>query len=677
MSDLAFHTYLLLYSSLITQSKIVDVETCVPHATCIVGCFIYVFLSCSSMGWNFVIGIDLVLMLKNPFNRRSSVTKYSYHLAIFFSSLLMAVISILDPSKIRFVEDKNTCFISDESSLMRLTTTFPMLLCTMVNIPILIYVSKTLRKGLTSRGSQVNRMQIVLRFWIYTLATTMLWIVPLVGQLIPMFLPEVQYKMFSQQRNRFNKAKSYFEHGQSLVDIIVYGTHPGILMLLFKCVKYQGVKDKVLSDDFSDAKNQDRELESQTELADKTGSYSPPTLISKMIAPGSGIDITLRRDVVMGLMYCMNYVLRPSSKLWSIENLASFEPSHFNRMDKLYIQKPESDSSKKHRYVRVFTADQPIRYYIYAPEVFKRLREHFCDGDQNLLRSFPYPLPEDAFADQFSEGKSGSFFSKTVDEKYIIKSVSKAEAKVLLNILPNYLEYMTRNNDTFISRIYGLYSIKLYQGFKMIFLVMSNIFPPKKSLPIHSRFDIKGSWVNRSNAAHKQEAETNQINTFNDIIQMVDDESTSITVETECEDEVKIDSELGLDMDIRDPLYISSDNCEFVREQLQMDSKFLASCSIMDYSLLIGIHKCTRKTPRTSTVSGKQLFSGCLGFWSVEEHEIYFIGIIDILQLFNLSKKAEKIWKHVVLRKDKDGISSQPPEFYSIRFQEKIVSIFQ
>lgn len=52
----------------------------------------------------------------------------------------------------------------------------------------------------------------------------------------------------------------------------------------------------------------------------------------------------------------------------------------------------------------------------------------------------------------------------------------------------------------------------------------------------------------------------------------------------------------------------------------------------------------------------------------VEREEIYFVGVIDILQKWNLRKQLERIGKGI--REDRDGLSAAPPAFYASRFRE-------
>ncbi len=58
-----------------------------------------------------------------------------------------------------------------------------------------------------------------------------------------------------------------------------------------------------------------------------------------------------------------------------------------------------------------------------------------------------------------SEGKSGSFFFFTHDQKFIIKTLNKSEMKALLgDFLKSYYEHLSDGNSL-ITRIYGVYEV--------------------------------------------------------------------------------------------------------------------------------------------------------------------------------------------------------------------------
>lgn len=59
-----------------------------------------------------------------------------------------------------------------------------------------------------------------------------------------------------------------------------------------------------------------------------------------------------------------------------------------------------------------------------------------------------------------SEGKSGSFFFFSHDDKFLIKTLTDSELENVLNNFINiYYEYIKENPDSLLARIYGIYSI--------------------------------------------------------------------------------------------------------------------------------------------------------------------------------------------------------------------------
>lgn len=62
---------------------------------------------------------------------------------------------------------------------------------------------------------------------------------------------------------------------------------------------------------------------------------------------------------------------------------------------------------------------------------------------------------------------------------------------------------------------------------------------------------------------------------------------------------------------------------------------------------------------------------------SNDQAELYFIGIIDILQAYNFDKKMERFFKVNFLFKDKDGLSVQPVDVYANRFLKCVQNILE
>ncbi|KAJ4705011.1 putative Phosphatidylinositol-4-phosphate 5-kinase [Melia azedarach] len=186
----------------------------------------------------------------------------------------------------------------------------------------------------------------------------------------------------------------------------------------------------------------------------------------------------------------------------------------------------------------------------YCPMVFRNLREMFKIDAADYMMSI---CGNDALRELSSPGKSGSIFFLSQDDRFMIKTLRKSEVKVLLRMLPNYHDHVRSYENTLITKFFGLHRIKPSSGQKFRFVVMGNMFCTE--LRIHRRFDLKGSSLGRS-------TETIEI-----------DENTTLK-----------------DLDLNYSFYLEPSWREALLKQIEIDSKFLESEHIMDYSLLLGVH---------------------------------------------------------------------------------------
>ena len=81
------------------------------------------------------------------------------------------------------------------------------------------------------------------------------------------------------------------------------------------------------------------------------------------------------------------------------------------------------------------------------------------------------------------------FFVLTVTTG-IAKSCTAEEIDTLKNNASAYADYMERNPQSVISRIYGAYRLQIY-GNALYFFVMNNIFLNAEGLPMNEKYDIK------------------------------------------------------------------------------------------------------------------------------------------------------------------------------------------
>ncbi|KAJ1750697.1 Phosphatidylinositol-4-phosphate 5-kinase [Coemansia sp. RSA 1821] len=337
-----------------------------------------------------------------------------------------------------------------------------------------------------------------------------------------------------------------------------------------------------------------------------------------------------------------------------------------------------------------------FKFKDYAPWVFRCIREAFHLSTEDYLVSLTdkYILSEVG-----SSGKSGSFFYYSQDYRFIIKTVHHTEHKFMRQILPQYYEFVRDHPHTLLSRIYGLHRIKLPQGRKVHFIVMSNILPPNKD--IHAQFDLKGSMQGRelsAELASKPRACMKDKNW------------------------VKMRQRLHLGPIKRR---------EFVKQLIE-DVTLLIRLNIMDYSLLVGIHdlnkgnvaklrdttlamfdprttdiqqlnRLTRahtirkKVVHTDPVALDALPQGTLpplpesmfqelrysmfyredgGILSTDQKDnpaqlIYYLGVIDILTPYNAVKRTEHVLKSMV--HDGSQISAINPRKYGLRFLQFMI----
>lgn len=112
----------------------------------------------------------------------------------------------------------------------------------------------------------------------------------------------------------------------------------------------------------------------------------------------------------------------------------------------------------------------------YAPRTFKT----FVEIDRrmvNLDLSFNIKDNINDIETQFGGGdggRSGSFFYMTNDKKMIMKSMTSQEKDIMFQKLLEYTTHMSQNEDSMISKIYGLYTFQFEDKTEHI-LIMRNI----------------------------------------------------------------------------------------------------------------------------------------------------------------------------------------------------------
>lgn len=198
----------------------------------------------------------------------------------------------------------------------------------------------------------------------------------------------------------------------------------------------------------------------------------------------------------------------------------------------------------------------------YAPECFRRIRGYFGIDPVNYLLDV---CGNFQYLEFISNSKSGQFFFYSHNRKYMIKTVSKAECNTLMNLLPDYYKHLCNNEHSLLNRFYGLHRVRLTGRMGSIwfwFLIMGSVFP--ENVTLHRLYDLKGSQLGRS-ASEKEKSRATCVYKDNDFI--AHDEKFML------------------------PDHIATQ----FKKQIESDANLLKRAKIIDYSLLVGVHRKEKK----------------------------------------------------------------------------------
>ncbi|KAJ6796915.1 putative 1-phosphatidylinositol-3-phosphate 5-kinase FAB1C isoform X1 [Iris pallida] len=195
----------------------------------------------------------------------------------------------------------------------------------------------------------------------------------------------------------------------------------------------------------------------------------------------------------------------------------------------------------------------------YFAKQFDELRKKCCPDEADFLRSLSRCKRWNA-----QGGKSNAYFAKTLDERFVIKQVTKTELDSFEDFAAEYFNYLTESinsgSPTCLAKVLGIYqvTVKHLKGgreMKLDLMVMENLFFGRKLSRV---YDLKGSSRSRYNP-----------NTSGD-------------------DKVLLDLNL-LETLRTKPIFLGSKAKRSLERAVWNDTSFLASIDVMDYSLLVGV----------------------------------------------------------------------------------------
>jgi len=305
----------------------------------------------------------------------------------------------------------------------------------------------------------------------------------------------------------------------------------------------------------------------------------------------------------------------------------------------------------------------------YCVDLFGEIRDAFGVSPELYARDFPNDLSQlssrwrQKLKESVSEGASGSFFYRVINQRegqgvnshFIVKQITAAEKATLMEILPAYKNYVVERQGRSFIQYFGCHSIPLRWKYasRVFFVVMRNF------LPVHMwlAFDLKGATANRRALAAES------------LLQWQDSrvpKGTGSDGYGTLRDWEWMDIAMTVDLDLEDKVELA--------EILESDAAFLASQGLLDYSLLVGIHRLSPDLDPAARESRLEELAKAGGYSSLDRQKVYFFGVIDVLERYSLRWRVQRLvlrtaYHMALWGRRADGISAMPPAQYADRFR--------
>lgn len=338
-------------------------------------------------------------------------------------------------------------------------------------------------------------------------------------------------------------------------------------------------------------------------------------------------------------------------------------------LDKRMFSNTDKDYTTKNTFEVVYPSLDGFKtaeFVDYAPFIFSLLRTSDRFGSEAYLESIgPEHLTKIVTGNSttFRRRKAvenGLLEFMSVDRRLSVKEITRDQLVFFLSILRKYREYTDKEATTLLESIYGLHSITIKGRFGMKntrhFVVSQNVVNTN-ALFMDELYSFKGSTNNRKTSVKNMKKYPLKEQNF-------------------------LEQQRKLEIP---PIIYSG-----LLRQIERDTQFLASCGIMNYSLLLGVHKRANRTNQSKNTMidpnlkiyehliNKIMFqndptSGTL-LDSIKKYKILFtstldkiifMGITDFLSPYTKKKKCEYALSKMI---GKDDFSCAPPNEYKARF---------
>ncbi|XP_010874528.2 phosphatidylinositol 4-phosphate 5-kinase-like protein 1 [Esox lucius] len=206
---------------------------------------------------------------------------------------------------------------------------------------------------------------------------------------------------------------------------------------------------------------------------------------------------------------------------------------------------PEELSAEHYKSVET-QVHKDLEMRTFAGLVFASLRRSLDITEEDYQRSLS---SEGCYVQFISNSKSKADFFLTNDKRFFLKTQNMREVTFFLSNLKAYMDHLKRYPHSLMVRFLGLYSIQIPNKTKTYFIVMQNVFYPDEK--INTRYDIKGCEVGRW---------TDPASTVTNILKDNNFEGKHIILDQQR---------------------------SWLVDQVEIDSAFLRSLNVLDYSILL------------------------------------------------------------------------------------------
>ncbi|KAL8698000.1 MAG: hypothetical protein Q9201_006809, partial [Fulgogasparrea decipioides] len=282
----------------------------------------------------------------------------------------------------------------------------------------------------------------------------------------------------------------------------------------------------------------------------------------------------------------------------------------FDGQDQAEMQRTMTRTTGTHLKYQFQEGSAKMLCKVFYAEQFDAVRRK-CGVSERIVESLSKCMKWDS-----KGGKTKSVFLKTLDDRFVLKSLPSGETQTFLKFAPAYFQLMSEclfhDLPSVIAKMLGFYQIVIKNpstgvDFNWYLIVMENLFYDRSPTRI---FDLKGSMRNRR---IQSTGEQNEV--------LLDENMVEFIYES--------------------PLFTREHSKKLLRASVWNDTLFLSRQNVMDYSLMIAID---------------------------EERRELVVGIIDCIRTYTWDKKLE-FWF-----KDRGGRGARPtvtsPRDYKQRFRE-------